>query len=53
MHEADEIGDVEIVGPEVTQTSDRLHLCNNQDDTALMKWVLMPSMTFPITGRRV
>ena len=53
MHEGNEIGDVEIVGPEVTQTSDRLHVSNNQDETALMKWVLMPSITLAIIRRRV
>ena len=36
-----EIGDVVILGPEVTKTSYGLHLCNDQGETVLMDGVLM------------
>ena len=35
------VGDVVILGPEVTRTSYGLHLCNNQGETVLMDGVLM------------
>ena len=36
-----EIGDVVILGPEVTKTSYGLHLCNDQGETVLMDGVLL------------
>ena len=35
------VGDVVILGPEVTKSSYGLHLCNNQGETVLMDGVLM------------
>ena len=41
LWEGFEIGDVVILGPEVTKTSYGLHLCNDQGETVLMDGVLM------------
>ena len=41
MWEGFEVGDVVILGPEVTKTSYGLHLCNDQSETVLMDGVLM------------
>ena len=41
LWEGFEVGDVVILGPEVTKTSYGLHLCNDQGDTVLMDGVLM------------
>ena len=41
LWEGFEVGDVVILGPDVTKTSYGLHLCNDQGETVLMDGVLM------------
>ena len=41
LWEGFEVGDVVILGPEVSKTSYGLHLCNDQGETVLMDGVLM------------
>ena len=41
LWEGFEVGDVVILGPEVTKTSYGLHLCNDQGEMVLMDGVLM------------